>query len=122
MLVDEGYAIDFWVRCNSPNASIGIRFVDTKTNDPTDHPWRMLYILNQSVGVWDGRWNHLQIPLNDFFEHGSWDNDRWYYPIGAFDWTATEYFDIVAEFHDLTGMHFYFDDIRVVDPDTFGRP
>jgi len=122
VLMDEGYVIDFWVRCNSPDARIGIRFIDTKTNDPTDHPWRMLYIVNRSVAAWDGRWNHLQIPLNDFFEHGSWDNDRWYGPIGAFDWTATEYFEIVAEYHDLTGIHFYFDDIHVVDPSLAGQP
>jgi hypothetical protein len=122
ILVDEGYAIDFWVRCNSPDARIGIRFVDTKTNDRTDHPWRMLYTVDRSVAVWDGWWNHLQIPLNDFSEHGSWDNGRWYNPVGAFDWTATEYFEIVSEFHGLTGIKFYFDDIRVVNPNPPGRP
>jgi hypothetical protein len=120
VLVDEGYAIDFWVRCNSPEARIDIRFVDTKTND-RDHPWRMLYTVDRSVAVWDGRWNHLQILLNDFSEHGSWDNDRWYNPVGAFDWTATEHFEIMAEYSDLVGIHFYFDDIRVIDPKPPGR-
>ncbi len=115
VLVNEGYAIDFWVRCNSPDARIDIRFVDTKTND-RDHPWRMLYTVDRSVAVWDGRWNHLQILLNDFSEHGSWDNDRWYNPVGAFDWTATEHFEIITEYSDLVGIHFYFDDIRVINP------
>jgi len=121
VLVDEGFAIDFWVRCDSPNAMIGIRFLDTKTGDRNDHPWRMLYTIDRNIAVWDGRWNHLQIPLNEFSEHGSWDNDRWYGPVGAFDWTATEHFEIVSEFHDLVGIHFYFDDIRVVEPDPPGR-
>jgi hypothetical protein len=56
--------------------------------------------------------------LMNFLNRGSWDfdNDRWYSPVGAFDWTATEYFEIMAEYSDLVGIHFYFDDIRVLDP------
>jgi endoglucanase len=118
-LVDEGFAIDFWVRCDSPSARIDIRFVDTKTDDPGDHPWRMRYGINRNVAVWDGEWNHLQIPLNAFSEHGSWDNG-WFGPIGAFDWAVTEYFEIVAEYGNLSGIHFYFDDVRVVDPNLAG--
>jgi len=116
LLVDRGFAIDFWVRCDIPDAKFDIRFVDTKTEDPVDRPWRMRYTIDRNVAVWNGQWNHLQIPLNAFSEHGSWDNDRWYGPVGAFDWTATEHFEIVSEFHDLVGIHFYFDDIRVVEP------
>ena len=71
VLVNEGYVIDFWVRCNSPDTRIDIRFVDTKTNGQ-DHPWRMLYTVDGNVAVWDGRWKHLQIPLSEFSEkaHG----------------------------------------------------
>jgi endoglucanase len=117
-LVDEGSAIDFWVRCDSPNAKIDIRFEDTKTNDPGDHPWRMRYTIDRNVANLNGEWNHLQIPLHEFSEGGSWDNDRWYDPAGAFDWTAVERFMFVSEHHDLTGIHFYFDDIRVVEPNS----
>lgn len=113
-LMDEGYAIDFWVRCNSPNARFDIRFVDTKTSESGDHPWRMRYAIDRNVAVWDGEWNHLQIPLNAFSEHGSWD-DGWFGPIGAYDWAATEHFEIVSEYGDLRGIHLYFDNIRVVD-------
>jgi endoglucanase len=120
-LVDEGFAIDFWVRCNSPSATIDIGFVDTKTEDRTDHPWRMRYTIDQNVADWSGQWNHLQIPLSEFSETGSWDNDSWYNPVGAFDWTATERFEIVTEYGDLEGLHFYFDDIRVLDPKPRGR-
>jgi hypothetical protein len=115
VLVDKGFAVDFWVRCDSPDAEIVIRFMDTNTDDPDDHPWRIIYTIDQNVAVWDGRWNHLQIPLNQFYEQGSADNG-WFAPIGAFDWTATEHFEIVAEHSDLVGIHFYFDDIRVVEP------
>jgi len=113
-LVDDGFGIDFWVRCSSPNAKIDIRFVDTKTNQPGDHPWRMRYTIDRNIAVWNGEWNHLQIPLSAFSEHGSWDNG-WFNPIGAYDWTAAEKFAIVSEYSDLKGVHLYFDDIRVVD-------
>ncbi|UCC98745.1 MAG: glycoside hydrolase family 5 protein [Phycisphaerales bacterium] len=115
VLVDNGFAIDFWVRCNNPSARIDIRFLDTKTEDPGDHPWRMRYGIDRNIADWNGEWNHLQIPLSAFSEHGSWDNG-WFGPIGAYDWTATERFDIVSEYGDLRGTQFYFDDIRVLKP------
>jgi endoglucanase len=117
VLVDEGFVLDFWIRCNERNSKIDIRFKDTKTDDPSDHPWRMRYVIDRNVTDWDGEWNHLQLPLNTFSEHGSWDNDNWYNPVGAFDWAAVEYFEIVPEYGNLEGTHFYFDNIRVVDPD-----
>ncbi|MHC4432899.1 MAG: glycoside hydrolase family 5 protein [Planctomycetota bacterium] len=117
MLVDEGSVIDFWVRCNSPNAKIDIRFIDTKTDDRADHPWRMRYTIDRYIAVWNGQWNHLQIPLSAFSEHGSWESGNWFNPIGAYDWTATERFEIVSEYGSLEGIHFYFDDIRVVEPE-----
>jgi len=116
VLVDGGFAVDFWVRCSNPGAKIDIRFIDTKTDDPGDHPWRMRYAIDRNIATWNGQWNHLQISLNAFSEGGSWDNNRWYNPIGAFDWTAIDRFEIVPEYGDLTGIHFYFDDIRVVEP------
>lgn len=114
--VNNGFAIELWIRCNSPNAKLDIRFVDTKTFDPDDHPWRMRYTIDRNVAEWNGEWNHLRIPLRTFSEHGSWDNDRWYDPVGAFNWAATECFEIVAEYNDLMRVHFYFDNIRVINP------
>ena len=113
-LVVQGFGVDFWVRCSSPNAKIDIRFIDTKTNERGDHPWRMRYTIDRYVANWNGQWNHLQIPLNVFFENGSWDDNRHWEPVGDFDWAATEYFQIIAEDGDLEGIHLYFDDIRVV--------
>jgi endoglucanase len=118
-LVSEGYAIDFWVKGDTPDSRLDIRFIDTKTEDPDDHPWRMRYTLDESVAAWDGTWNHLQIPLEDFTEHGSWD-DGWFEPRGDFDWAAVSRFEIVSEHHGLEGMQFWFDRIRIVDPRNTG--
>lgn len=115
VLVENGYAIDFWVRGDSPGASFDIRFVDTKTEDPEDHPWRMRTQIDESKAMWDEQWHHLQIPLDNFIEHGSWDGE-WFNPEGKFDWTAVDRLEIVAEHHNLAGIQFWLDAIRIVDP------
>jgi endoglucanase len=115
VLVEKGYAIDFWVRGDSPGAKFDIRFIDTKTADSKDHPWRMRKTIDETMATWNGEWRHLQIPLKNFTEHGSWDNG-WFNPQGDFDWRAVEYFQIVAEHHALKNIKFWFDNIRVVDP------
>ncbi len=116
-LLENDYAIDFFVRGSFPGSRFDIRFVDTKTDDPDDHPWRMRYTVDESLASWDGRWYHIHIPLSDFSEHGSWDG-AWYNPVGDYDWTAVDRFEIVAEHHDLSGRHFWFDNICVTDMDT----
>lgn len=116
-LVDNNYAIDFWVKCDNPLAEFDIRFIDTKTEDPGDHPWRMRYTINETVAEFDNTWHHVQIPLSDFTEHGSWDNE-WFSPVGAYDWTAVDRFEIVAEHSNMTNINIWFDQIRVVDPST----
>ena len=121
VLAGNGFALDLWVRCNQPDAQFDVRFIDTKTGERGDHPWRMRYTISRNTAVWDGRWNHLQIPLRAFSEHGSWDNG-WFNPIGAFDWSAIDRFEIVSEYGNLQGVHLYFDDIRVLDPNPRRRP
>ncbi len=116
VLVNEGYAIDLWVRGDSPGAKFDIRFIDTKTDDPDDHPWRMRMTIDETMASWNEEWNHLQIPLKNFTEHGSWDNNAWFNPQGDFDWAAVEYFQIVAEHHNLQNIKFWLDNIRIVDP------
>ncbi len=116
LLVEKGYVIDFEVRCGTPSAKIDIRFVDTKTEELDDHPWRMYYTIDATIAQWNTSWQHIQIPLNRFAEHGSWDNNQWYDPRGKFDWTKIQYFQIVAEHHDLQGSEFYFDNIQIIDP------
>jgi endoglucanase len=112
VLVQKGYLLDLWVRGDTPGARFDVRFLDTKTTDPRDHPWRMTAVIDQKYGAWDGQWRHVQIPLKSFVDRGSWDN-AWFNPQGAFNWAAVDRFEIVAEYHDFVGMQFWFDDIRV---------
>lgn len=114
-LVAKGDSLEFWVRGNSPAARFDVRFLDTKTADPADHPWRMRKTIDQKVAPWDGQWHKVQIPLKSFTEHGSWDG-TWLTPQGRFDWAAVDRFEIVAEHHSFAGIDFWFDDIRIVDP------
>jgi endoglucanase len=115
LLVQMGYLLDFWVRGDTPGARFDVRFLDTKTTAPQDHPWRMTDTIDQRYGAWDGQWRHVQIPLKSFVDRGSWDG-VWLTPRGLFDWCAVDRFEIVSEYHDFAGMQFWFDDIRVTKP------
>jgi endoglucanase len=116
LLVQGGSALQFWARGDTPSASVEIRFIDTKTSDPQDHPWRMGMAVDGTVIHWDGEWHLVRVPLKNLQGRGSWDGD-WFGPPGAFDWKAVDWFQIVAEQHDFVGMQFWFDDIRVTNPD-----
>ncbi|MBN1996683.1 cellulase family glycosylhydrolase [candidate division KSB1 bacterium] len=116
VLVDKGYALDFWCKSDAPDTKIDVRFIDTKTDDPGDHPWRTRITVGPEIGFWDGNWHHVQVPLKDFTEHGSWDDNAWYNPQGDFDWKATDRLEFVSEHHDLKGINVWIDQVRVVDP------
>jgi len=116
MLVELGDSLDFWIRGGRSDAKLDLRFLDTKTADPDDHPWRMVYTIEQPLVRWDGSWNHLRIRLGDFREQGSWDNNQWYDPAGKFDWKAVDQFQIAAEHHSLQGIEFFLDQIGVAGP------
>ncbi|TFG48629.1 MAG: hypothetical protein E4H40_04350 [Candidatus Brocadiia bacterium] len=114
-LVQEGYSLEFWVRSDSPGSKFDVRFLDTKTDDPADHPWRMRKTIDEKNATWDGQWQFVRIPLRDFTEHGSWDNNTWFGPQGRFDWAAIDGFQIVTEHHDFKDKQFWFDDIRITE-------
>ena len=114
-LVEQGALLDFWVKGNQ-NIKFDVRFVDTKTG-ADDHPWRKKKTIDHSLVDFNGQWQHVQIPLSDFVEGGSWDNG-WFEPKGLFDWAAVDKFEIVAEYQDFTGQELWFDDIYVVNPAT----
>jgi endoglucanase len=108
--------LSLMVKGDTPNSKFHIRFVDSKTDIPEDHPWRMKFTIEENETLkWDNQWHNLKIPLSMFTEQGSWDNNQWYNPIGAFDWTDVDNFQIVAEIVDLTGRIFEFDNIEFVD-------
>ena len=113
-LLSEDYAVSLYIKGEAPGDTIDIRFIDTDTEDPNDHPWRMSYTIDGTITSWDGNWHRLIIPLNDFHDSGAWE-DAWFAPIGAFDWTAVDRFEIVAEHHDLHNRTLWFDNIAVID-------
>jgi endoglucanase len=116
-LFEEGYYLSMWIKGNNPDIKFDIRFIDTKTETPGDHPWRMRYkVANNSI-AFDNQWHKLNIPLSSFSEHGSWDNNTWYIPRGEFDWKAIDVFEIVAEYNDLINAKLWFDKIEIIHPD-----
>jgi endoglucanase len=120
-LKDQGFVLDFWLKAEGNPASIDVRFIDTKTDDPDDHPWRMKYTLGVNQIRWDGQWHRVQIALKDFVEGGSWDNG-WYNPQGKFDWRAVDKFEIVAEHDNLSGTRFWWDNLQIVHPNAVAIP
>lgn len=117
-LVSKNYALSFLVRGNTPGTKIEVRFTDTKTTAANDHPWRMNYTVTESLAAWDGRWHKVYIPLNNFIDQGSYDNGTWYNPVGAFDWTAVDKFEIVTDQASLENKTFCFDNIAIANMDT----
>jgi endoglucanase len=117
LLVADNYALSLLVRGNTPGTYIELRFIDTKTSDPGDHPWRMNYTLRENDAAWDGKCHPVYIPLSDFMDQGSWDN-AWYNPIGAFNWKAVDRFEIVTDLGSLKNKAFWFDNIFVANLDT----
>ncbi|MGK7395663.1 MAG: cellulase family glycosylhydrolase [Candidatus Cyclobacteriaceae bacterium M3_2C_046] len=115
-IVHENYALDFLIRGNTPGSKIDVRFVDTKTSK-TDHPWRMRFVIDESLVNWDNQWHHIHLPLKEFTEQGAWD-DGWFEPEGKFNWAETDRFEIVAEHQSLYGAKFWLDNIFITDYDT----
>ena len=118
MLRNANSYISLWLKGFSKDASIVLRFIDTKTTDPTDHPWRMDYTVYSTTNApFDGQWHNVTIPLKSFTDAGSWDGS-WFDSQKEFDWKAVDKFQIVAERAPLTGIEFWFDNIKLVRGDS----
>jgi endoglucanase len=99
----------FWVRASSPAVSFDVRFVDGSVPGPSGLPWRM----SATVGSLPaGEWHQVVIPLSSMKETGAWDGSWYEARQGAFDWSRTARFEIVAEQADLAG-DLWFDEIQV---------
>lgn len=112
----QNYALSMLVRGNTPGTKFDLRFMDTK-KDASDHPWRMNFTIDENTVKWDGKWHKVFIPLTRFVDGGSWDNG-WFNPTGAFDWSATDRFEIVAEQMNMTGKTLWFDNIQISNIDS----
>jgi len=117
LLKDSNYALSFLVRgYGNPSFSFDVRFVDSKVND-MDHPWRNRYTITPSMVSWDGYWHKIYIPLQNFTEHGAWDNG-WYNPEGKFDWHDIDRLELVSEHAAGNGMILWFDQFLITNKDT----
>ncbi len=111
-LAEHSYFLSLWVKGNATNCSLQVRFLDTKTDDPEDHPWRMS---NNITVPADNTWHKIDLPLSEFSETGSWDNGAWHNPEGKFDWSATDQLEIATEGWDMGDNTLYFDNILITN-------
>jgi hypothetical protein len=100
------------VRGSIPSTHFDLRFTDTDTNDPEDHPWRMVFSIDNRTADWDGTWQQIDIPLASFWEQGAWE-DEWFNPQGDFDWSHVQSFTLSAP-DAMTDTEVCFDNIRIV--------
>jgi endoglucanase len=117
-LVKNNFALDMMVRGDTPGLSFQIRFMDSKTPEATDYPWRMGITINDQQIPCDRKWHHLYIPLSQLAELGGWYNNIWQNPQGKFDWKAVDRIEFVAENGPLGTSRFWFDNIQITDQDT----
>jgi len=114
VLRSSNTTLSLWFKSPSMGSSVVFRFLDTKTFDPDDHPWRMDYTLTSKTSApFDGNWHNVIIPLKSFIDAGSWDN-AWFASQKKFDWKAVDKFQIVAEHMALSGKQFWFDEIHII--------
>lgn len=116
VLESNSYALDFFVKASAAttgNMDFDVRFVDSKTADPSDLPWRNRYTFKPG----NNGWNHFHIPLSSFFEHGSWYNNTWNEPQGKFTWQEVDVLEFVSEYGAFSGT-LSFDHIQLTDMDT----
>jgi len=108
-LLDQAAALEFKVRTAGKPGKLEIRFVNPGVA-AADLPWRNAVTFQNTPG---NAWQTVRIPLGNFQETGAW-KGKWFTALGQFDWTRIQRLEFVAEFQDLAGMDFWFDDIRVV--------
>jgi len=114
MMRNANSYISLWIKGSAKDASVTLRFLDTKTTDPNDHPWRMDYTLvSTTYAPFDGKWYNVTIPLKSFQDAGSWDG-VWINSQNKFDWKAVDKFQIVSERGTLTGKEFWFDNTKLI--------
>ena len=117
-LAEEGYVLDFFIRCDLETAHIQARFEDTN-EDLEERPWRMNYHVDNNVVPFDGEWQRITVPLLDMEDQGAWDpDDRTWYGggLGMPDWSAVQRLQFVSEVAAQPDAEIYLDRIRVVHP------
>jgi hypothetical protein len=114
VLVKNDFAVSFWLKCDQAATKFDVRFVDTKTG-ASDHPWRMNCTVDQTVVPMDGAWHFVYLPLKNFVEGGSYDNNTFIPQAGLFDWTAIDFLQFVNEYSKLDNTNIWIDNIVVTN-------
>jgi endoglucanase len=117
-IMDEGYLLDLFIRCEYPDAHIEARFEDTNT-DLEDRPWRMNFHIDNTVVPFDGEWQRFTMALADLQDMGAWDPDdqTWYGGPGQMvDWTSVQRFQFVSETAAQPDAEIFIDRLRIVSP------
>ncbi|MBK8946470.1 MAG: cellulase family glycosylhydrolase [Ignavibacteriae bacterium] len=109
---NENAVVKFSIKFSNPNTKIDLRFVDSKINS-SDHAWRKNYSIESDNS---NSWQKFEIPLNDFYETGCYENGKWYNPENKFDWNEIDKFEIVAEQESLMGKTILLDEIEISIP------
>lgn len=115
-LAANDFALDLYLKGDTPGTSFDIRFVNTDSAVPVLLPWRNRVTINDDRVDWNNTWQHVHLKLSDFVEHGAWDGS-WHNPIGAFDWARIDRLEIVAEQGSLGNARLWFDQIQLTDVD-----
>jgi len=116
VLEANGYQLAFGAKAESGLPDFDVRFLDTKTDIPEDHPWRMGLTLDNVLLPRDGQWHSIVIPLSDLVEKGSWDNNNWYDAQGLFEWENVDYLEFTAEHGAFGASGLYLDRIVIEEP------
>ncbi|MBN2000709.1 cellulase family glycosylhydrolase, partial [candidate division KSB1 bacterium] len=118
ILAEDGYLLDFWIRCDDETGHIEARFEDTN-EDLEDRPWRMNYHVDNTVVPFDGDWQRVTIALTAMVDQGAWDSDdrTWYNGgLGMPDWSVVQRLQFVSETAEQPDTEIYLDRIRIVSP------
>lgn len=119
ILAEDGYVLDFFIRCDWEAAHIQARFEDTNEYFE-DHPWRMNYNVDNNIVPFDGDWQRVTIPLTEMQDQGAWDPDdqTWYNGgQGLFDWEQVQRFQFVSETAAQPDAEIFIDRVRIVSAD-----
>ncbi len=117
LLAEDGYLLDFWIRCDDEMGHIQARFEDTN-EDLEEKPWRMNYNVDNDVVPFDGEWQRVTLPLTEMDDQGAWDPDdrTWYSAQGLQDWSAVRRLQFVSETAPQPDTEIYIDRVRIVSP------
>lgn len=112
-LVEKQYNLEIKLKLLPNFKNAEIRFLAVREDDPLALPWRMGFTLDEKILTKTTDWQRVTIPLSNFTELGAW-KEKWYDPMGLFDWSRVAAFEIVAEKEDWRNTGMYIGELIIV--------